>query len=74
MTLEQHASLCVELAIESSKTAETLARYRQPLESKAQLDNDYRERFARAPALRAAWDRAYQAYGTRLAARRSPSR
>lgn len=74
LTLEQHASLCVELAIDPSRSAETLARYHQTLASKAQLDNDYRERFARDPALRAAWNRAYQAYGAWLAARRSSPR
>lgn len=74
LTLEQHAFLCVELAIDPARSAETLARYRQTPETKAQLDAHYRDKLAAHALMRAAWNYAYQTYGAWLASRRPPSR
>lgn len=74
LTLEQHAYLCVELAIDPARSAETLARYHQTPVTKAQIDAYYRDKVAADPATRAAWNYAYQTYGAWLAARRPPSR
>lgn len=62
LTLEQHASLCVELAVQPDRSAETLSRYRVTPMQKALTDRHYRERFAREAGLRARWDAAYRAY------------
>jgi hypothetical protein len=62
LTLEQHASLCCELAAAPEQSAETLLRYRLSAAQKEQLDRHFAERFAREPGLREAWDRAHAAY------------
>ena len=62
LTLEQYASLCAELAMRPERAAEVLARYRQTAESRARLDQHYRARVEGSPEVRAAWERAYQAY------------
>ena len=74
LTLEQHASLVVELGFAPERTAETLARYRLTIESRAELDAHYREKIAGSAEIRAAWDRAYQSYTAWLAANRRPAR
>ena len=74
LTLEQHASLAVELAASPEKTAETLARYRLTPEARAELDAHYREKIAASAETRAAWERAYHSYHAWLAANRRPAR
>jgi hypothetical protein len=74
LTLEQHASLCVELAVSPERAAETLQRYRISAEQKAHLDAHYRQKVAESPDARAAWDRAYQAYHAWLARSRGAPR
>ena len=68
LTLEQHASLAVELATSPEATTATLARYRLTTEAKAELDAHYHHKIAGSAELRAAWDRAYHSYFTWLAA------
>lgn len=74
LTLEQHASLAVELAASPEKTAETLARYRLTPEARAELDAHYREKITASADTRAAWERAYQSYHAWLAANRRSAR
>ena len=74
LTLEQHASLAVELAASPERTAETLARYRLTPEARAELDAHYREKITGSAETRAAWERAYQSYHAWLAANRWPAR
>jgi hypothetical protein len=62
LTLEQHASLCAELSFAPDKVAEILARYRLSAESKALVDQFYREKVAESAEVRAAWDRGYRGY------------
>jgi hypothetical protein len=62
LTLEQHASLCVELAAAPGRTAEILQRYRVTAAQKEQTEAALREAFARDPAQREAWNRAYATY------------
>ncbi|MFT3768967.1 MAG: hypothetical protein QM820_26300 [Minicystis sp.] len=68
LTLEQHASLCVELAATPERAAEIFARYRVTPAQKEQTEAYFRDRFAREPALREAWNRAYATYRDWLAA------
>lgn len=74
LTLEQHASLAVELAMSPETIPETLARYRLSPEARAELDAHYREKKAGSAELSAAWDRAYHSYSAWLAANRRPAR
>lgn len=62
LTVEQYASLCVELTASPERAAETLSRYRITPAQKDLIDNHYRDRFAKDPGLRAAWDQAYLTY------------
>jgi len=68
LTLEQHASLHVELALWPDQTDATLARYRLTREAKALLDDQLGERMARTPELRVAWDHACRTYQAWLVA------
>jgi hypothetical protein len=67
LTLEQYASLSVDLANAPARHAETLARYRLTPEDKIALDKHYQQRFAAEPQFRAAFDAAMRAYGVWLA-------
>jgi hypothetical protein len=69
LTLQQHASLCCEIAQAPERALETLARYGITPDQKRAADQHYAERFAREPGTREAWDRAYQTYRTWLAGR-----
>ena len=62
LTLEQHASLCAEIAFRPDKEGEALARYRVDRASKAAVDQTWKARFAADPALEAQWQRAYSYY------------
>ncbi|MFT3775477.1 MAG: hypothetical protein QM820_59780 [Minicystis sp.] len=62
LTLEQHASLCVELAMQPQQASPVLARYGLTLEEKAALDAEYKAKVEANPALREAWNSAYQTY------------
>jgi hypothetical protein len=61
-TLEQYASLVVDLADAPERGAETLARYRISLEQRAIIDRHFQDRFAREPGLRATWEMACATY------------
>jgi hypothetical protein len=74
LTLEQHASLCVELALAPARTAETLARYRLTPGAKVLVDQHFRARMDQDPTARSAWDRAYKTYHEWVTASRKPSR
>lgn len=68
LTLEQHASLCAEVAFAPDRTAQLLARYGVTSEAKRSLDAHY----AGATREKAAWDAAYRTYHAWLSdARRS---
>ena len=58
LTLEQHASLCAELAFVPERAAEVLARYGVTSETKRSLDALY----TGAAGQKAAWETAYRAY------------
>lgn len=62
LTLEQHASLCVEIALHPERVAETLARYRLTPNTKDLVDAHYKTAALASPEVRAAWDRAYETY------------
>ncbi len=62
LTLEQHASLTVELAMAPERRAEILARYRITPEQKDPLDRHYERLTQEDPEQRAAWHAAYRAY------------
>ncbi|MEO7331844.1 MAG: hypothetical protein ABI193_24930 [Minicystis sp.] len=71
LTLEQHASLCAELVFAPDQAGEILRRYQLTAEGKAALDQHYREKVGASVEVRAAWSRAYEAYGEWLARARS---
>ncbi|MFO0588533.1 MAG: hypothetical protein U0441_13375 [Polyangiaceae bacterium] len=58
LTLEQHASLCAELAFSPERASEVLARYGVTSETKRGLD----ELYLGAPGQKGAWEAAYRAY------------
>ncbi|MDI1482515.1 hypothetical protein [Polyangium sp. y55x31] len=62
LTLEQHASLTVELAMAPDKRAEILARYRITPEQKSELDRHYERLVQRDASKHAAWHAAYRTY------------
>ena len=64
LSVEQYASLCVELELEPERTAETLQRYRLTPELRASLDAAWRERLAQGSGLYAAWSQAVTRYKT----------
>lgn len=62
LTLEQHASLCAEIAFNPAHTDRTLGVYRVSPERKAELDQHWQGRLAAEPALGVKWREAYQLY------------
>ena len=62
LTLEQHASLCCELAEAPERALEVLARYQVMPAEKHAADQHYAARFESQPAVRTAWDAAYATY------------
>jgi hypothetical protein len=71
LTLEQYASLCVDLSVDVAKTGETLQRYGMTMDQARALDAYWKGRVASEPAVREAFDRAYAAYRTWLLAPRA---
>ena len=69
LTLEQYASLCVEIALAPAREIEALARYRITPREKVLTDEYYRERIAANPEVRAAWERSFQSYQAWLQSR-----
>ncbi len=70
LTLEQHASLTCDIADAPHQALDTLARYGLTPADKVAADAHYRDRFAREPAAKAAWESACQTYRAYLATRR----
>lgn len=70
LTLEQHASLCAELAHNPAHGAETLARYRVSPQAKAEMDKYWQARFQQDHAANAKWQEAYRIYFQFLSSRR----
>lgn len=66
-TLEQYASLIVDLSRDPARRAETLTRYGLTEAQRAALDDVWRARFAAEPAVRPAFDRACAVYRAMLA-------
>ncbi len=62
MTLERHAALCAEVAIQPGYEAEVLARNGVDGDLKVRADRFWKEQAAKDPATRAAWTRAFDAY------------
>jgi hypothetical protein len=62
LTLEQHASMTVEIAMAPDKAMEVLARYGLTAEGKRAVDGYWREKVAGDAGVREAWERAYRAY------------
>lgn len=63
-SVEQYASLCVELELDPAHALETLLRYRLTAEQRTALDAAWRERMAQAADLYAAWSQAVARYKT----------
>jgi hypothetical protein len=62
LSLEQYASLCVELALEPAKADETLLRYQLTSEQRKALDTHWQGRIAAEPSVWMRFDQAYAAY------------
>jgi hypothetical protein len=62
MSLERHASLCLEIAVDPARTADALARYQVTAADKARADEHYRARCAADADLHAQWNHAYAVY------------
>ncbi|MCK6587634.1 MAG: hypothetical protein L6Q76_08630, partial [Polyangiaceae bacterium] len=62
LTLEQHASLWVELTLRPDQEPAILARYHLKADQKDPIDRHWRARIAKDPALRDAWNRAFSQY------------
>jgi hypothetical protein len=62
LSLEQYASLCVELELDPTKTEETLGRYRLSADQRKALDEAWQPRVASDPTLHTAFNAACAAY------------
>lgn len=62
LTLQQYASLFVELAMAPDRAAQILARYRLTPQQRESLDGHFQGRFAADPGLRAEWEQACATY------------
>jgi len=67
LTLEQHASLCAELAYAPARAADVLGRYHVTAPMKAELDQHWQARFKADPAVERKWQEAYRIYFAFLA-------
>jgi hypothetical protein len=70
LSLQQFASLTVDLSMDPARRAETLARYRITEDQKAEIDAVWGSRFHADPSARAAYDQAVASYRAWLAQRR----
>jgi hypothetical protein len=70
LTLQQYASLCVELHRDPARTAETLARYRLSPAQWTSIDAAQRARLSTDPAAYAEFWRAYELYRAFLESKR----
>jgi hypothetical protein len=70
LTLEQHASLCAELAFYSGREEAVLVRYGVDAAGKSSLDDHYRGAVQKSPEARLAWNRTFQTYSSWLAKQR----
>jgi hypothetical protein len=75
-SLEQYASLCVEIRRDPTRAGDVLRRYYLSTEQHRRLDAHWRPRLAEDAALRARWEQACATYDAWLqgAAPASPSR
>jgi len=64
LTLEQHASLHVELALHPAQKVQTLRRYGFSVEQYARLDTALQAKIAQDAALRTSWEQACAQYRT----------
>lgn len=71
LTLEQHASMTVEIAMAPEKATGVLARYGLTAEGKREVDGYWRKRVMANAGERDAWEKAYRAYWEWLTANRS---
>lgn len=62
LTLEQHASLTVEISMAPARASEVLGRYGLTAERKRVVDAYWREKMTGDAGVKEAWDKAYQAY------------
>ena len=62
LSLEQHAYLCLEIAVDPAREDEALARYGVTAADKVRADEHYRARIAADPELYARWSHAYTTY------------
>jgi len=77
LSLEQHASLCAEIAFATAKGLDRqsvepsiLTKYGLTPDLKVALDDAYRSQIQADPARRAAWHDAFTIYGNWLATQR----
>ncbi|WP_437754763.1 hypothetical protein [Sorangium sp. So ce1389] len=71
LSLEQHASMCAEIAVAPGKIGEILARYGLTEATRAQADEHWRARIAQEARAWEAWQRAYTLHRDRLLGLRS---
>ncbi|WP_437305632.1 hypothetical protein [Sorangium sp. So ce388] len=71
LSLEQHASMCAEIAVAPGKIVEILARYGLTEATRAQADEHWRARIAQEARAWEAWQRAYTLHRDRLLGLRS---
>jgi hypothetical protein len=72
LTLEQHASLCAEMAHTPAWASTILGRYRVTPEAKAGMDQAWKARFTADPSLERRWHEAYRLYFAFLSSARRP--
>jgi hypothetical protein len=70
LSLEQYASLCVEVAVEPAQAGDVLLRYGLTSELQRALDGHWQRRIAAEPTVWMAFNRAYAAYKTWFVASR----
>jgi hypothetical protein len=69
LTLDQHAALCLEVAVDPARADEALGRFHVTAADKAHLDEIYRARLQADPALRARWNVAFETHRRWVASR-----
>ena len=72
LSLEHHACLCLEIAVDPTREDEALARYGVTAADKALANEYYRARIAADPELYARWNHAYSAHYARFTQRPRP--